>query len=236
MMADASAESSEVGPLVDAQPACVTDEILAAAEACRHASDDHHVVVHGWHLSWVLRRKVPGGDFVGIDPADGKRVYSLRALRVKLGVGTVADLEAEDAQARARLQKRQSEEEGLLLPEGVTRKRGRPISYVEQPKRRVGDTIVLELDKAGAIASAAAVASAPGADAGCAGAGSTSDGGTSGGGTSGDGQHGGIDVLHLAERLMHIGALGSNGHQTIRAPLQKLLASGRVRRRLVLGR
>ena len=138
-------------------PASLSDatiaEILAAAEQIRQEADDQQVSVHGWQFSWTIRRKSSGGDFVAVDPAGGRRIYSLRALRVRLGVASETDLEYEDSDRKAHLHKQAAEADGLLLPEGTSRTRHKPLSYVEQPKRRVGDTIVHELEKVGALAS-----------------------------------------------------------------------------------
>ncbi|MDC0526039.1 hypothetical protein OAO87_03475 [bacterium] len=67
-------------------------ELLAAIEGVRSASATRTLVLHGWSITWSVR---PGhgskvrGDLCIVDPRDGQKLYSVVALKRKLGLADV---------------------------------------------------------------------------------------------------------------------------------------------------
>ena len=190
--------------------AAAAAEVIAAAEALRKETEDRTVHVRGWRIMWVLRRKSSGGDLSAIDPADGKRVYSVRALRRKLAVTTFDEEVEREAEEAARRNKRHMESEALLLPQGQSRRTRKAVSYADIPRKRARDEILEVLHTEGAIAPKDCSPDLAPSDQICS---------------------GGLELPTLADRITQ---LGVNRYQTIRAPLQKLLTSGHVRRRRVV--
>ena len=103
MQVDSSATALASSPSVQCE------ELLNAVEAIRVSPTSTTQVVNGWSINWSVR---PGnsaavrGDLCIVDPQDGQRIYSLVALKRKLGLVdtavAAAGASAEDQDASAR--------------------------------------------------------------------------------------------------------------------------------------